>query len=96
MDKVISFIIPSYNVETYIKTCLDSFVTEESQMKQLEVIIVDDGSGDRTGEIANAYVEKYPDTFRLLQKENGGHGSAINAGSRAAIGKFVKVMQMWY
>lgn len=91
MDKMISFIIPSYNVENYLRTCLDSFLIEE-QMEQFEVIVVDDGSSDCTGEIANSYVKRYPDTFRLLQKENGGHGSAINAGSKAAVGKYIKVI----
>lgn len=91
MDKIISFIIPSYNVEQYLKTCLDSFLIP-GKMDRFEVIVVNDGSVDGTVEIANSYVEQYPDTFRLLNKENGGHGSAINAGSRAAAGKFFKVI----
>ncbi len=91
MDKIISFIIPSYNVEQYLETCLDSFLVPES-MEQIEVIVVDDGSKDRTAEIANTYISRYPDTFRLISKENGGHGSAINVGTKAAVGKFVKII----
>ena len=91
MDKIISFIIPSYNVEQYLKVCLDSFVIPE-WMEQLEVIVVNDGSGDRTAEIAASYMRQYPGTFRLINKENGGHGSAVNAGSKAASGRFLKVI----
>lgn len=91
MDKVISFIIPSYNVESYLKTALDSFLSLEV-LEQIQVIVVDDGSGDRTPEIAQEYVSRYPESFYLLQKENGGHGSAINEGSRIAKGKYIKVI----
>lgn len=91
MDKVISFIIPSYNVESYLKTALDSFLSLEV-LEQIQVIVVDDGSGDRTPEIAQEYVTRYPESFCLLQKKNGGHGSAINEGSRIAKGKYIKVI----
>ena len=91
MEKIISFIIPSYNVEKYLVTCLESFLVP-SLLKQFEVIVVDDGSTDKTSEIANSYVERYPDTFYLIKKSNGGHGSAINTGSKFAKGKFFKVV----
>lgn len=91
MEKIISFIIPSYNVEKYLVTCLDSFLVP-NLLKQFEVIVVDDGSTDKTSAIANSYVERFSDTYRLLKKNNGGHGSAINAGSRVAKGKYFKVI----
>ena len=93
MEKIISFIIPSYNVENCLPVCLDSFLIQESEgFSQLEVIVVDDGSRDRTAEIAGSYVKRFPSVYRLIQKENGGHGSAINAGSQAASGKYMKVV----
>lgn len=91
MDKIISFIIPSYNVERYLRTCLDSFLCPE-RMNNIEVIIVNDGSSDATSSIAGTYVERFPNTFRLVNQENGGHGAAINSGSRAARGKYLKVI----
>lgn len=91
MSKVISFIIPSYDVEQYLRTALDSFLSDEV-LEKIEVIIVDDGSKDSTAEIAREYVERIPEVYRLLQKENGGHGSAINEGTRIATGKYLKVI----
>ncbi|MDO5550907.1 MAG: glycosyltransferase family 2 protein [Lachnospiraceae bacterium] len=91
MTKLITFIIPAYNVELFLNRCLDSFVCPEV-MKQMEVIIVDDGSTDRTGEIADWYVQQYPQLFRVVHKENGGHGSTINTGSQIAEGKYFKVI----
>lgn len=89
--KVLSFIIPSYNVERYLKKGLDSFYVPELAEK-IEVIVVDDGSSDRTAEIAKSYIEKCPEIYRLIQKENGGHGSTINVGSREAKGIYFKVI----
>ena len=91
MDKIISFIIPSYNVEQYLEKCLSSFLNPQA-IEQMEVIIVDDGSKDRTARIAEDYVKQYPELFRLISKENGGHGSAINAGTAAAVGRYLKVI----
>ena len=91
MDKIISFIIPSYNVEQYLEKCLSSFLNPQA-IEQMEVIIVDDGSKDRTARIAGDYVKQYPELFRLILKENGGHGSAINAGTAAAVGRYLKVI----
>lgn len=91
--KIISFIIPSYNVERYLNKALDSFITSDCKLnEQIEVLIVDDGSSDGTAEIARSYVERYPTIYKLIQKENGGHGSTINLASRKAIGKFLKIV----
>ncbi len=91
MNKVVSFIIPSYNVEKYISKCLDSFI-EEKVMECIEVLVVNDGSKDRTSSIAHKYEERYPDIFRVFDKENGGHGSTINVGVEKACGKYIKVI----
>lgn len=91
MGKVLTITIPSYNVEKYLYQTLESFV-EKSILKEIEVLIVDDGSKDRTAIIGREYQEKYPDTFRLISKENGGHGSTINRGIQEAKGKYFKVV----
>lgn len=91
MEKTVSFIIPSYNVEKYLKKCLQSFL-DQKILGDIEVIIVDDGSKDKTASIAGDFIERYPQTFRLIRKDNGGHGSAINVGTNAASGKYLKVV----
>lgn len=91
MSKVITFIIPAYNMEFCLERCLDSFICT-SILDQIEVIVINDGSKDGTGQIAERYVQNYPKSFRVIHKKNGGHGSAINVGSRNAQGKYFKVI----
>lgn len=91
MEKVLTITIPSYNVEKYLNQTLDSFIQEEI-LADIEVLIVDDGSKDRTPLIGKAYEEKYPGTFRVISKENGGHGSTINRGIQEAQGRYFKVV----
>ena len=91
MDKILSIIVPSYNVEKYISKCLDSLIVEEI-IDDIEVLIVNDGSKDSTVEIAKEYCNRYPETFILRNKENGGHGSTINCGIKHATGKYFKVL----
>ena len=91
MEKTLSIVIPAYNVEKFLNNTLDSFV-EDSVLADIEVLIVDDGSKDKTAEIGNVYAQKYPNTFRVISKENGGHGSTINVGIREAVGKYFKVV----
>lgn len=89
MKKILSVSIAAYNVEQYLAEVLNSFI-EEDVLKKCEVFIVNDGSKDRTAEIAGEYVEKYPDTFILIDKENGGWGSTLNAAIKVATGKYFK------
>lgn len=91
MDKILSISIASYNVEAYLEECLESFVNSKV-MDDLEVLVIDDGSSDSSPEIAQWYADKFPDTFRLIRKENGGHGSTINKGIEVASGKYFKVV----
>jgi len=88
---ILTVIIPSYNVERFLEKTLSSFLFEGMQGR-VEIITVDDGSKDRTAEIARSYEEKYPGVFRTISKENGGHGSTINCGIEAAAGKYFKVV----
>lgn len=93
MNKTLSVIIPVYNVEQYINKCLDSLVLDErALMEQMEVIIVNDGTPDRSAELSREYVKRYPDIFRQIDKENGGHGSAWNVGLREATGKYLRFL----
>ena len=91
MSKILSVTIPTYNVEKYLKQCLDSFIIPEI-IDDMEILIVNDGSTDSSPIIAKEYTEKYPDTFKLINKENGGHGSTINTGIANATGKYFKVV----
>lgn len=89
--KYLSIAVPCYNVEKYLHKCLTSF-SDERLKDTLEVLIVDDGSKDSTPDIAKEYVARYPEIFRLIQKENGGHGSAVNAGAANATGKYFRIV----
>lgn len=85
--KLISFVVPSYNSEAYLNKCIDSLLIGGDDV---EIIIVNDGSKDRTIEIANEYALKYPNIVKVIDKENGGHGSGLNAGIDSATGIYFK------
>ncbi len=87
--KLISFVIPCYNSEAYMQKAIDSVLQAK---KEAEVIIVNDGSKDNTLKIARKYAKKYPDIIKVVDKENGGHGSGVNAGLKIATGKYFKVV----
>ena len=99
MNKILTIIIPTYNMEKYLRRCLDSLIIDEEGMKQLEVLVINDGSKDSSSQIAHEYQDKYPDTFRVIDKENGNYGSCINRGLKEATGKYVKennvLFTMW-
>lgn len=87
--KDISFVVPCYNSEGYMKKCIDSLLIGK---EQIEIIIIDDGSTDKTGEIADRYQKKYPKIVKVIHQENGGHGEGINTGLKHAKGKYFKVV----
>lgn len=91
-SKILTVAIPSYNVEKFLRTTLDSFVCDAATMEKVEIIVVDDGSKDSTAAIGQEYAQKYPETFRVISKENGGHGSAVNCGIENAAGKYYKIV----
>lgn len=91
-NKQLSIIIPAYNIEKYICQCVDSILKAQEVADLVEVIIVNDGSSDNTLKIAMDYQNKYSDIVVVVDKQNGGHGSAINAGIGKATGKYVKVV----
>ena len=87
--KFISFAVPSYNSQDYLRHCVDTLL---SGGEDVEVIIVNDGSKDNTAAIADEYAAKYPTIVRAIHKENGGHGSGVNRGMEAATGLYFKVV----
>ena len=90
--KVLSLVIPMYNTELYIERCLDSILYDESIVDLLDIIVVSDGSVDGSVAIAQEYQKQYPDSITVIEKENGGHGSAVNAGVKRAKGKYVRIL----
>lgn len=89
--KLLTVSIAAYNVEQYLEKCLSSLAREDFA-GALEVLIIDDGSKDGTAAIAEKFQEQYPAIFRLIRKENGGHGSTINRGLAEATGKYFRVV----
>lgn len=87
--KYISFAIPCYNSQDYMDKAIESILKGG---EDVEIIIVNDGSKDRTSEIAHQYEEKYPTIVKAVDKENGGHGDAVNTGLKHATGLYFKVV----
>lgn len=107
MEKLLTVVIPAYNAEAYLAYTLDSFcgafqssrtagkagdAGRQNLLGKLEILVIDDGSKDKTGEIADGYAGEYPEIVRVIHKENGGHGSGINCGIREARGRYLKVV----
>lgn len=87
--KYITFVVPSYNSEAYLERCIKSLLPGG---EDVEIIIINDGSTDNTGEIADMYATLYPNIVKAINKENGGHGSGINVGIKQANGIYFKVV----
>ena len=83
---LLSFVIPVYNVELYLGECLDSILCQTTE--SCEIVLVDDGATDSSGEICDRYADRYP-TVKVIHKENGGLSSARNAGLSVAKGEYV-------
>ena len=87
--KTLTFLVPCYNVAHCVRHCIDSMLAE-SVLDDIEILLVNDGSKDNTLEILREYEERYPEVVRVIDKENGGWGTAINLGVREAKGKYLK------
>ena len=87
--KLLSIAVPCYNSAAYMRKCIDSLLPGG---EDVEIIIVNDGSNDSTPDIAEEYRERYPGIIKVVNKENGGHGSAVNAGIEHARGLYFKVV----
>ncbi|MCI8453779.1 MAG: glycosyltransferase family 2 protein [Lachnospiraceae bacterium] len=91
--KILSVVVPMYQAEAYIARCLDSFLIREPEaLSRVEILVIDDGGTDGAAAIAETYAKRYPDTYRVFHKENGGHGSGINFGIAYAEGTYFKVV----
>lgn len=86
MQDLISIIVPIYNVEKYITRCLDSIINQT--YKNIEIILVDDGSPDNCGEICDDYA-KIDNRIKVIHKKNKGVSSARNSGINIAKGKYI-------
>lgn len=89
MEKLLTIIIPVYNVEKFIVKCLQSLVVSDELKQRLEVIVINDGTPDNSAIMAKEFEKDYPQIFRVIDKENGGHGSCCNVGLKEARGKYV-------
>ena len=87
--KLLSIIVPCYNSQDYMDRCLESLLVEK---ENVEILIIDDGSTDRTAQIADDYAREYPQTIRVIHQENRGHGGALNTGLQHAQGIYLKVV----
>ena len=91
-QKILTVVVPTYNMEKYLRRGLDSLIVREDQMQLLEVLIINDGSKDNSSKIGHEYQDRYPQTFRVIDKENGNYGSCVNRGLKEASGKYIKVL----
>lgn len=93
MEKLLTLIIPTYNMEKLLDRCLSSLVIkDESLFQRVEVLVIIDGAKDRSSEIAHGYQERYSTVFRIIDKENGNYGSCVNRGLKEATGKYIKIL----
>ena len=93
MNKLLTIVIPTYNMQAYLHRCLGSLILEDEKlMERFEVLVINDGSKDNSSAIAHEYEATYPNTFRVIDKENGNYGSCINRGLKKATGKYIKVL----
>ena len=91
-SKLLTIIIPTYNMEGLLGRCLDSLIVPEDEAKELEVLVIIDGATDHSSEIAHEYEARFPEVFCVIDKPNGNYGSCINRGLAEARGKYIKVL----
>lgn len=89
--KILTIVIPSYNSMEFIDKNMKTFI-DKRLFERVELLLINDGSTDDTAKRAKAYERKYSGYVRLIDKENGGHGSVINRGIEEASGKYFKVI----
>ena len=90
--KILTIVVPTYNMEKYLSRCLDSMLINNSRKESLEILVVNDGSKDSSMSIAKDYEKKYPDIVKAIDKENGNYGSCVNRGLKEATGKYFRIL----
>ncbi|HEU9003387.1 TPA: glycosyltransferase family 2 protein, partial [Streptococcus pneumoniae] len=93
-DKLVTITVPMYNIEQYITKCIESFKqVDKKYYADFEVIVVNDGSTDNSLQVVEDLITNSSClNIRVVNKENGGHGSTINVGIKESKGKFFKVI----
>lgn len=89
--KILTLAIPAYNMEKFLGRCLDSVLHHDYDSK-VEVIVINDGSKDSTIEIARDYAARFPKQLRVIDKSNGGWGSAVNIAMKEATGRYFRLL----
>ena len=87
--KLLSIAVPCYNSQDYMRNCIESLLPGG---ELVEILVIDDGSSDETGLIADEYAERFPSIVRAIHQNNAGHGGAVNTGMRNATGRYFKVV----
>jgi glycosyltransferase involved in cell wall biosynthesis len=88
-EKLLTFVVPCYNSQAYMRKCIESLLPAR---EHCQIVIINDGSTDETGAIADAYAEAHPDCIEVVHQPNGGHGEGINSGLAVAKGLYFKVI----
>ena len=81
MEKILSIIIPTYNMAALLPRCLDSLTTS-GVLDDLDILVVNDGSTDSSRAVAYSYAERYPQSIKVVDKKNGNHQCRVAAGGR--------------
>jgi glycosyltransferase involved in cell wall biosynthesis len=91
MTKILSVVIPTFNMEAWLPRCLDS-VLIDGILNEIEIIVVNDGSTDSSRDIANSYKERFPNAVTVIDKPNGHYGSCVNAALAVAAGTYFRIL----
>lgn len=91
MNKILSISIAAYNIEKYIKTTVGSLLHDDI-LDKLEILIISDGSTDKTVQLGREFERDFPNTVKVIEKENGGWGSTVNTSIQNATGKYFKLL----
>ncbi|QLH74229.1 MAG: glycosyltransferase family 2 protein [Methanomassiliicoccales archaeon] len=84
---LISVIVPIYNTSEYLPKCIDSLLAQT--IKDIEIILINDGSKDNSLEIMKSYQSRYPEKIKIIDQENQGQGAARNEGIKASTGRYI-------
>lgn len=98
MKKILTIAVAAYNKENLLPRCLNSLIISPEQMEKVQVLVINDGSKDKTLEVAQRYQELYPSYFTAIDKENGNYGSVMNKAILLAEGKYFRTLDAddWY